>query len=66
MVLSELENLQHFFDQKLGEMDHYSGEPIEHIIVTKQNRQFCQQLMQECKKCDRTLDRVNRDMVMLK
>ena len=65
-VLQELGNLHGFFDKKSEEFKQYQNPPMEPVLLTRQNKETCLKLIDECTHCDRTIDRVNREIVLLK
>ncbi len=65
-VLDGLGFLQQFFEKKFDQLSEYSNPPLDAIIITKQNKELCLQLIQECTKCNRFVDRVNKEIILLK
>jgi hypothetical protein len=65
-VLDGLGFLEQFFEKKFGQLSEYSNPPAEAVMATRQNKELCLQLIQECRKCDRLVDRVNKEIILLK
>lgn len=65
-VLQGLDSLKQFFDQKLVELDQKPNASMTLPIMVRGNKEHCQSMISECQHCDRSIDRVNRQMLLLK
>ncbi len=66
VVLDGLNRLQSFFGKKMEEFTESTNPPMEPVLITKKNKELCLQLIQECRECNRLVDRVNKEIILLK
>lgn len=66
LVLGGLQQLQGFFDKKMAQFSESSNPPMEPVLITKKNKELCLQLIQECRECNRLVDRINKEIILLR